>query len=251
MASLSAFLSKAHARRPRLAKGKRIYAVGDVHGRHELLKRLLRKIVTHWEDCTPRPWKIDLIFLGDIIDRGPDSNRCLQVIARLVEHSGVRLLRGNHEDMMLQTAQGNPAALDAWMEHGGDATLRSYGLDKPMPNEDMTDFAQRLQDGVPELHWQLLREAPVSHREGDYLFVHAGVRPGVPIKKQVDEDLYMIRETFTDSTEWHGAVVVHGHSIVDEPTALPNRIACDTGAYRTDRLSCACIDTEKVTFLTT
>lgn len=236
---------------PRPAKGERVYAIGDIHGRHDLLVQLLNKVIRHYPTLKPKPSKITLLFLGDIIDRGPDSQRCLELIKRLVEKAQARLLLGNHEDMMLASVDGDGIAQQAWMRNGGLATLSSYGIDPPDKSEDSFDFAARLKESIPEDHVRFLRSLDVSYASGSYFFVHAGVRPGVRIAKQEEADLYSIRDEFTTSEKWHGQVVVHGHSIVDEVDVRHNRIACDTAAYETGRLSCVCLQDANVSVLST
>ena len=245
------FRPRFNAQVPRPAKGERVYAIGDIHGRHDLLVQLLNKVIRHYPTLKPTPSKITLLFLGDIIDRGPHSQRCLELIKRLVEKAQARLLLGNHEDMMLASVDGDGIAQKAWMRNGGLATLNSYGIDPPHESEDSFDFAARLKESIPEDHVRFLRSLDVSYSSGSYFFVHAGVRPGVRIAKQEDEDLYSIRDEFTTSEKWHGQVGVHGQSIVDEVDVRHNRIACDTAAYETGRLSCVCLQDANVSVLST
>ena len=228
-------------RLPHTADGARIYAIGDVHGRFDLLLQLLNLIVDHYPTMQPAPSSVTLLFLGDAIDRGPASAACLRIIHNLCEADGARMLLGNHEDMMLASIDGNPHAQRAWLRNGGLATLRSYGIAPPGADEDSFDFAERLGREVPQDHVAFLRSLDTSYRSGSYFFTHAGVRPGVALHKQAPEDLYSIRSEFTKSDAWHGAVVVHGHSIVDAVEMRHNRIGCDTGAYASGRLSCICL----------
>ena len=244
-------LNRFRTRLPRTADGERIYAVGDVHGRIDLLMRLLNLIVDHYPVLQPPPRKVSLVFLGDVIDRGPASAACLRTVHNLCEAAGARMLLGNHEDMMLASLEGNPAAQAAWLQHGGLATLRSYGIEPPRANEDSVDFAERLRLGIPEEYIAFLKSLETSYRSGSYFFSHAGVRPGVALHKQAPEDLYSIRADFTESDSWHGAVVVHGHSIVDAVEIRHNRIGCDTGAYYSGRLSCVCLQDDLQTVLQT
>ena len=247
--------SRSQVRRPRTEAGTRIYAIGDVHGRYDLLVSLRAMIGDHLARANPVPERVKIILLGDIIDRGPSSRECLNAIRREIERPDTKietiLLRGNHEHAILQATHVNPLAAEFWLRHGGLATLESFGLDPPRPGEDAIDFAERLREGVPETIWTFLDAAPLSHADGDYLFVHAGVRPNVSFQAQEDDDLLSIRDAFTGSTDWHGAMIVHGHSIVDFVELRPNRIACDTGAWRTNRLSCVCLDGELQTVLST
>ena len=245
------FRPKFAAQVPRPAKGERVYAIGDVHGRHDLLVQLLNKIIRHSPTLRPTPTKITVLFLGDIIDRGPESQRCVTLVHRLVENAQAKLLMGNHEDMLLASLEGNGLAQEAWIRNGGLSTLSSYGIDPPMSEEDPFDFAARLREGIPGEHVKFLRSLDVSYSSGSYFFVHAGVRPGVRIARQAPEDLFSIRKEFTKSEKWHGQVVVHGHSIVDEVEVRHNRIAVDTAAYATGRLSAICLQDAHVSVLTT
>ncbi|MFZ5667786.1 MAG: metallophosphoesterase [Pseudomonadota bacterium] len=238
---------KARPARPRLAKGQRVYAIGDIHGRFDLMKALIQEIKRHWSAGTPGGGRTTLIFLGDVIDRGAQSRECLDLLSRLWGSSGVIFLRGNHEDMMIEAAAGNPAAQIAWLANGGYATLDSFEIDPPRPGEDSIDFAERLTAGVAPEIWRMLHATVHSWRCGDYLFVHAGVEPGVALDRQQERTLLSIRDKFTRSQLWHGAVVVHGHSIVDRVEIHSNRVACDTGAYRTGVLSCICIEDDVIT----
>ena len=238
-------------RRPRTAAGSRIYAIGDVHGRYDLLCSLFDIIHDHLAGADPQPKQVHLILLGDVVDRGSESRECLEVISRESKQNSLILLRGNHEDMMLQAAHANPRALEAWLEQGGLATLESFAISPPTPEEDTIDFAERLRDGVSDAIWECLESTPTSWSNGNYLFVHAGVKPNVSLAAQDENDLLSIRDAFTTSSDWHDALVVHGHSVVDFVELRPNRIACDTGAWHTNRLSCVCLDGEMQTVLST
>lgn len=232
-------------RRPKVieaALNERVYAIGDVHGRYDLLREIMSKIVAHWEGSTSKPQRIQLIFLGDIIDRGPDSDRCLRLVTKLSSLPGVTLIRGNHEDLLLRSIEGDQQAQSIWLANGGDATLGSFGIDPPQTGEDPFDFGERIVAAIPETELAALKKAPTHTVSGDYFFAHAGVRPGVPLKKQTDFDLFFIRDEFIQSDDWHGAMIVHGHSLTEEVELLDNRIGVDTGAYRTNRLSCICLE---------
>ncbi|MEL6707957.1 MAG: metallophosphoesterase [Pseudomonadota bacterium] len=224
------------------AENERIYAIGDIHGRYDLLRQLLNDIVQHFEASDRTFDTVRLLFLGDIVDRGPSSKEVLGLIERLVRTAGATLIRGNHEDLMLRSAQGDQSAQDLWLEHGGLQTLESFEIDPPRDDEDAVDFGERLTRLLPERFLTLLADAPTHFESGHYFFVHAGVRPGVPIKKQTDFDKFFIRDEFTSSTQWHGSMIVHGHSIVPAVEEQENRIAIDTGAYKTGRLSCLCVE---------
>lgn len=233
------------------ARGERVYAIGDIHGRYDLLKRLLNLIVKHWESSDGKFKHVKLLFLGDIIDRGDHSQECLQMVTNLVLKSQSILLRGNHEDLLLRSVKGDAQAQHLWLEHGGLATLKSFGVEPPRAEEDCIDFGERISQAIAPDLISVLENAPTHFSSGDYFFVHAGVRPGVTLKKQTDYDKFFIRDEFTQSNDWHGAMIVHGHSIVDKVDFFPNRIAIDTGAYKTDKLSCLCLDGRRRQVLTT
>lgn len=226
---------------PSTGKGHRIYAIGDIHGRYDLFCKIIEQIITHWEQSERDFKAVRVILLGDIIDRGPDSREALELAYKLVTKSRVRLLRGNHEDLLLKSMEGHAIAQDIWMENGGEAFLDSFGLAPRGQGEDSFDFGERIAAAIPEKWAAMLRETALMYRSGDYVFVHAGVRPGVPLHKQDEQDLLFIRGEFTASKRWHDAVIVHGHTIVDDVEMLSNRIAIDTGAYASDRLTAICL----------
>ena len=221
--------------------GHAVYAVGDIHGRADLLEALLRRIAAeaeHHRDDTKRC----LIFLGDYIDRGTSSRG---VVERLLQDplpgfAAVRLL-GNHEEAMLDFLDKRSDGLD-WLSYGGLETLMSYGV----PLKGFPDTAERaavlrraLRDAVPQSHLGFYRTCILHYTLGDYVFVHAGVRPGVPLEKQNPADLLWIRDEFLRArSALPGKVVVHGHTICDLPQDLGHRINIDTGAFVSGRLTC-------------
>ena len=244
----------AQAHRPSSATpaGSRLYAVGDIHGRADLLEALLEQIEA---DAArhPQPAK-RLIYLGDYVDRGPASSAVID----LVLHNGppgieVVPLMGNHEEMMLRFLE-DIAVARTWMMNGGDATLLSYGVEPPSMfagTPRLLQAQQQFAEHLPARHWSFLQGLATSRAEGDYLFVHAGVRPGVALDRQRTEDLLWIRDEFLDSDRDFGKVVVHGHSISLDPEFRPNRIGIDTGAYRSGQLTCLVLDGAERTLLTT
>lgn len=222
---------------PSTAPGERIYAVGDLHGRLDLLQALLKQLEV---DAAERDAaSTTLLFLGDVIDRGPQSRQLVELIRRSQSNGEcVVLLCGNHEELLLASAAGNAMAQNVWLANGGDATLRSFGIAPELftansPQDRSTMIRQHVGDDV--LAW--LRSLPLCYRSGDYYFCHAGVRPGVSLDAQERADLLWIREEFLVSKAWHGAIVVHGHSEADAVEEIHNRINIDTGAYRTDILT--------------
>jgi serine/threonine protein phosphatase 1 len=232
--------------------GSRLYAVGDIHGRADLLESLLGEIAA---DTARHPEAAKrLIFLGDYVDRGPASSAVIDLVLHDTP-PGIEVvaLMGNHEEMMLRFLE-DIAVGRTWMMNGGDATLRSYGVEPPSMfsgtsrlQQAQQEFAERL----PARHLSFLEGLAISHTEGDYLFVHAGVRPGVPLDRQRSEDLLWIRDEFLDSDRDFGKLVVHGHSISLDPEFRPNRIGIDTGAYRSGQLTCLVLEGTERRLLTT
>ncbi|TGX53510.1 serine/threonine protein phosphatase [Sphingomonas gei] len=223
-------------RRRASTDGQRVIAIGDIHGRWDLLETLIRAVEQHVTTGPAIPNQ--LVFLGDFIDRGPDSRRVVDFLRSAQKNSPrVHVLLGNHEQAMLHSVEGNSDAQGMWLEHGAAATLRSFGADLPHPGEDNYAFGARIAGalGAETIDW--LRDLPLSFRLGGYFFCHAGVRPGRSLGKQSVEDLLWIREAFLDSERQHGAVIVHGHSVAEDIEIRPNRIGVDTGAYRTGKLS--------------
>ncbi len=228
-----------------VAKDRRIYAVGDIHGRLDLLRTLNSRIAADARGLEPCINVV--IYLGDYLDRGDHSR---EVIETLIEDplAGFERvhLSGNHERYLLQFLK-DPEIGANWLFNGGDATLRSYGVDIEDPafgREGWPWALQRLVTELPSRHLSFLRELAFSHVEGDYMFVHAGVRPGVALDQQNETDLMWIREEFTESGVDFGKIIVHGHSISPDIDVRTNRIGIDTGAYRSGTLSCLVLEGE-------
>ncbi|NWG45937.1 MAG: serine/threonine protein phosphatase [Alphaproteobacteria bacterium] len=214
------------------------YAIGDVHGRLDCLEALIGRILDDAavHATTARPL---LVTLGDYVDRGPDSAGVIDRLMAGIEGFDLVCLKGNHEAMFLEAMSGEaPLAWATWLRNGGAATLCSYGA--PMswtaPGPDW------FRSHVPHTHQKWLRERPLHHRVGELLFVHAGVRPGVPLEAQSEEDLLWIRKTFYQNPDTLGLRVVHGHTPNEIPEIHPYRINLDTLAYATGVLSCAVLD---------
>lgn len=220
-----------------LPEGQRIYAVGDVHGRLDLLDQLLAQI--HDDNRTRGPREAQLVLLGDLIDRGPHSAEVLRRVMQLsLPGIGVVALKGNHEMIMLDALDGDRGKLSLWLAHGGSSALRSWGVSSQFLHSASLDeivLAARSVISPEERKW--LSRLPVMHRAGDYLFVHAGIRPGIPLDRQRDQDLVWIRDEFLSSTVNHGFTVIHGHSVRTEVDEQPHRIGIDTGAYATGTLT--------------
>ncbi len=228
-----------------LPSGQRVYAVGDIHGCMDRLAALHELIA---EDIAARPAEhTTLVHLGDYVDRGTDS---AQVVDWLINGPPVPAdeivnLMGNHEHMMLAAVAGaDKDAPSHWLSNGGADSLLSWGISRLVPP---AEWAAR----IPLPHLLFLRDLAISHRVGPYLFVHAGIMPGVPLDKQSRHDMIWIREPFLSSRADHGAVVVHGHTPKREPVIQPNRIAIDTGAVLGGSLTCVVLEENALGFLQT
>ncbi len=222
--------------------GALIYAVGDIHGRLDLLEQLLGKI---GEDAEGRPaeGRPILIFIGDYIDRGPSSRGVIDAVIAAEEEGAfeVRALKGNHEAQLLAFLE-DPRAGAAWLEFGGAETLLSYGVVPPSgrTNEEAWEQTRLVfAEALPARHKAFLDGLELAVICGDYLFVHAGVRPGVPLDQQSEHDLLWIRDDFLTSDRPIEKVVVHGHTPEAAPYIGRNRIGIDTGAYATAKLTAA------------
>jgi len=235
-------LSKA-APKPFIAKStdeRLAYAVGDIHGRLDLLRRLLGVISKDHAEIAgdSRPL---LIFLGDYVDRGDDSRGVIEMIISLRKQAEfeVRCLKGNHEEALLQFL-ADPTTGPAWAQHGGGATLMSYGVQPPadrLSRDGWEEARAAFAKALPKEHLAFFETLELSLCLGDYMFVHAGVRHGVDLAEQSEHDLLWIRRPFLDEKRPFDKMIVHGHSPVEEPFAGPNRIGIDTGAYATGILS--------------
>jgi serine/threonine protein phosphatase 1 len=224
---------------PSLPQDQLVYAIGDIHGRADLLALLLGEIMADSVRSEGAKHRA-LIFLGDYIDRGPDSRRVVDmVLSDLPEGFDVHFLKGNHEAIMLDFL-ADASYLDHWLANGADATFQSYGMDvtelshKRAPPEV---WRRAFLASLPEAHRDFFETLELAVSFGDYFFVHAGVRPGVPLDAQDPKDLIWIRGPFLQSEEDFGKVVVHGHTPGMEPAIRANRIGIDTGAVFTDRLT--------------
>jgi serine/threonine protein phosphatase 1 len=225
-----------------LPPGRRVYAVGDVHGHDAKLADLHAQIAA---DLAARPAAAPLlVHLGDYIDRGPDSRG---VIARLAGGDPIPglptvNLLGNHERSMIDALAGERAAVTDWRMHGGPEALASWGID---PASDPAGWAGL----IPAAHRRFVEALGLMHREGGYLFVHAGIRPGLPLAAQSPDDLIRIRGGFLDSEADLGLVVVHGHTPTRGPVLRRNRIGIDTGAAYGRELTCLVLEGERMAFL--
>jgi serine/threonine protein phosphatase 1 len=213
-----------------LPPGRRLYAIGDIHGRLDLLEELHGMIEA---DAAGFEGSKGVVYLGDYIDRGAQSKQVLDLLIEqpLAGFDCVYLL-GNHEQTMLDFL-AHPQAAAAWLTYGGQVCLMSYGVGQGRAQmmQQVDVLRDELETRVPHSHLEFISSCRLTHVEGSYCFVHGGIRPGVPLDEQVPEDLLWIRDDFTRSTADHGCIVVHGHSISEEVDFQPNRIGIDTGAF--------------------
>jgi serine/threonine protein phosphatase 1 len=225
----------------------RVYAIGDIHGRLDLLERAIAAIHRDVETLGEGALTVTL---GDYIDRGPASRGVIEVLAANPFPTPYVALKGNHE-ALLQGFLTDPAIGDHWRRLGGLETLHSYGVPVGdlMIGKNFAEAALRLRDAMPSAHIEFLRSLKMSLDHGKYFFCHAGVRPGIALAKQSDDDLLWIRDLFLNSALDFGKIVVHGHTPAAAPEMRPNRINIDTGAFATGRLTCIVLDDEGHRFL--
>lgn len=225
-----------------LPRGRRVYALGDVHGCRQQLVDLHAMIAA---DLLARPVpSVLIVHLGDYIDLGPDSAGVIEVLRQPSPIAGATTvnLMGDHERMLLDALGGDRAAATDWLWAGGRLSLASWGIDPDLPREEW-------EAALPAAHVAFLRSLVLTHREGDYLFVHAGIRPGVALAKQTTDDLLTMRQPFLWSDADFGVVVVHGHNTSALPAVTDNRIGIDTGAGNGGPLTCAVLEDDRVGFL--
>lgn len=230
-------VAPAAVRAPSVGADRRVYAIGDVHGRMDLLDTLLDMIAQ--DDASRGPAQLTLIFLGDLMDRGGDSRAVIERVMALIGSGGdVRCLQGNHEELFIAAARGDIRVMPTFRRMGAEQTLESYGLG-PGRFTVMSDaeIIAWMLHHVPRAHVDFLDALPDWTEVGDYLFVHAGIRPGVAIEAQKSSDLRWIRRDFLNHDTPHSHMIVHGHSITPEVDERNNRIGIDTGAYRSGRLT--------------
>lgn len=226
----------------------RCYAIGDIHGQRALLEnahRLIRADRVRVHDATA-----PVVHLGDLCDRGPDTKGVIDLLlAGRDRGEPWVVLKGNHDAMMSSFLEGDPGS--AWLmdQNGGPATLASYGLTglRIMDRDALREAARAR---IPERHRAFLKALPTSARFGEAFFCHAGIRPGIPLDAQREDDLLWIREPFLSATDDHGPLVVHGHTPVDAVTHYGNRLALDTGAGHGRPLSAVVLEDRRAWLLT-
>jgi serine/threonine protein phosphatase 1 len=234
----------------RLPEGMRVYAIGDIQGRADLLARMRGLIRADLDRA--RPDEALVVLLGDYVDRGPNARAVLDSLTSEPFPVPATFLLGNHEAMLLDFLE-RPETGEAWRRFGGIETVHSYGVDVSdlRVAQNLPAVSRQLRAAIPEHHLDFLRGLKLSHAVGGYFFCHAGVRPGVPLDRQRDEDLLWIRDDFIRSDEPFGAIVVHGHTPGEQPNVRPNAIGIDTGAYITGRLTSLVLGPTSVSFLST
>ena len=250
------FLNRLRRQRPpvpdnvRVPSDTRVYAIGDIHGRVDLLDALHDKILVDAKKA--RMPRNVVVYLGDYVDRGLDSRA---VLARLIDSPLSMFervyLKGNHEAILLDFLEDSSIG-PKWLAIGGNSTLFSYSVELSSARPSLDEFEviqTELKRKLPQEHLTFLRTLGIRHVEGDYQFVHAGVRPGQPLDLQAEQDLIWIREPFLGSRIWHGKMIVHGHSTERQPQVMENRIGIDTAAYASGTLTSLVLWDEECEFL--
>ncbi|MCH7806649.1 MAG: serine/threonine protein phosphatase [Proteobacteria bacterium] len=241
---------KAH-KSPALPERVRAYAIGDIHGRADLLEKLLGLIKA---DARENPQaEPQVIFLGDYVDRGIDSKAVIDLVLDFdLPGAAKTCLKGNHEAMMLDFL-GNPNAGPFWFDNGGLATLLSYGvkLGGGTAGKSVAEAHAALLEGLPQRHKEFLKGLALNYTLGDYFFVHAGVDPEKPLAKQTEQTMLWIRDEFLENEKPLEKTVVHGHSVVWDPVVTDNHISVDTGAYATGKLTSAVFEGQELRFIST
>jgi serine/threonine protein phosphatase 1 len=237
-------------------EGLRLYAMGDIHGRLDLLDEMLE--IIEQDDASREPAQTALIFLGDYVDRGSDSKGVVDRLTDgLLQSTATVILKGNHEDFLLSFLDEPGSGLN-WLHNGGETTLMSYGVNASaigdamwLGHKGLTEAAALFRSLLPDSHLKFYRSLKLSYCAGDYFFAHAGVRPGVALDRQTEDDLIWIRGEFLNYPYDFGAVVVHGHTPARLPQDLHNRIGIDTLAFHTGKLTAVGLEGERRWFLST
>ena len=245
------FLSGSARRAASVPRGVRVYAIGDIHGRDDLLEALLATIRREVAEHPAR--RVKLIFLGDLIDRGPASRQVVERLRTLKPGAAQAIfLAGNHEEALLRVIRGENRLAPDWLRFGGVECLDSYGVDgRAIAAMEPRDAAAAIRRAIPPEHAAFLGGFGDTATIGTYLFVHAGIRPGVPLARQSQSDLRWIRRSFLDDPRDHGVVVVHGHTITTAVDDAGNRIGIDTGAYRSGILTALVLEGDQRRYIQT
>ena len=231
----------------RIPRGERVYAIGDVHGRFDLLCALARKIDE--DDATAKETNSTVVFLGDLIDRGPESSSIIDFVMHWSQQRAVRILKGNHEEMFLDS-YADLSVLNNFLRYGGRETLWSYGIaTEQEPEFSLPAVQQAMHEHIPLEHREFIAAFENRIAIGGYLFVHAGIQPGISVDEQDERVFRWIREPFLSHEAPHSHMVVHGHTITSEAEERPNRIGIDTGAYCYGRLTAIVLEEASRRFL--
>ena len=242
--SSPAFLGKG-----RTPQGVRIYAVGDIHGRADLLQKLLVRVE---EDARlSNKERVIFITLGDLVDRGDYSKETIDILLKLPPEWQHISLRGNHEEMLLGFLD-NPEENSVWLLNGGLALLQSYGMKifKPTFNhKELHNISKEFSEKIPSRHLQYLQSQELYYKSEEYLFVHAGLRPRIPLEKQKKDDILWIREEFLNEDYNFGPMIIHGHTVSSVPDICKNRVGIDTGAVFSGKLTCLALQGSEAWFI--
>ncbi|MEM9469319.1 MAG: metallophosphoesterase [Pseudomonadota bacterium] len=237
-----------------IPEGKRIYAIGDIHGYADELAAMHDLIRADF-DSNPID-QAEIVYIGDYIDRGPKNDEVIQMlIERELDEPDFKhvFLRGNHENAMLEFMDNPKGPRKDWLDWGGLTTIINYGvqpdMNKPL-SAQAEDIAEGLREKVPNSHLEFMKNSIFTYESGGYLFVHAGIKPGIPLEKQKPSDLIMIRKGFLDYHDLHSHRIVHGHTSVKEIDVLANRINIDTGLYYGRHLTAAVLEGGDLRILT-
>ena len=238
-----------HRSQPRAPEGERLYIVGDIHGRLDLLNPLLEQIENH---ARANEGKNTIVYVGDYIDRGPNSRGVIDRVLQSVPGFIPRYLRGNHDQALLDFL-ADPLFYRVWKGYGAPETLISYGVRPPLFDDPQSIMETRnlFAANLPPVHRQFFENLELGVEAGDYFIVHAGVRPGIGFASQSAQDMMWIRDEFLLSGRDHGKVVVHGHTPTSEVVRRKNRIGIDTGAYMSGHLTALVLEGENVEILQT
>ena len=239
---------------PSIGDNRRVYAIGDIHGRIDLLLELTEAIGRDDWRRKPRE-EIHLVLLGDYVDRGPNSREVIDFILKLrAQWPNLTCLMGNHEQVFLMALNGDEQAVRFFLRDGvgGRQTLMSYGAtEEQLDTLEPMALWEWIAQAVPQDHKDFLASLVSQAIIGDYAFVHAGIQPGVPMAEQEETDLYWIRDPFLNCEDAHPYMIVHGHSIREDVEQRANRIGIDTGAYASGRLTAVGLEGTESWFLST
>ena len=225
------------AKRARVPDGERVYAVGDIHGRLDLFEALKDAIEADVAEAEEAGLSAQIVLLGDLVDRGPDSAGVIELARKWAKKRDVRILFGNHEEMFVRSFD-DADMMKHFLRHGGRETLQSYGIErKAFAKATISELQAMMAEIIPGKHRKFLKSFEDMIRIGSYVFVHAGIEPGIPLDEQKARTLRWVREPFLSHKKPHEAVVVHGHTITEGVVDTGNRIGIDTGAYQSGRLT--------------